>query len=587
MVSGAPDGEKVSDKLTVTRASRELDLTSHILRQRVSLTITNEGEASINSFHYPIDKGLVDNLSHMQATFKEKGKDSVNLLTSPATIDTDVTGYKVTLPSPLSAKETITITIDTVFTNVVIPYPKEITQFDKQLVQTSANAYIFIPYPCKTQSTKIKVPNSNIESFTRISPVSADGSTINYGPYTDAPPYSHSRIAIHYENNNPFLAVTSLERIIQVSHWGVIQVEEYIRVRHTGAVLKGSFSRFDYQRNPNSGLSAVKSYTTLLPAAAQDVYYRDEIGNISTSHLRNAEDFTELLIRPRFPLFGGWQTYYYVGYNVPSYEYLYHRGNSYLLNMRLIDHVFDDQVVDVATVKIILPEGAKNVHLNPPYEVKDQSMSVHHTYLDTVGRPTITVKGYNLVEQHIVEFQLMYNFESYLLLQEPLLLISALFVFFLLIIGLVRLDFSITKDPEVLAQQQASVLKENIITYIDNRFLIVTKFLSAVDTFKKKNNAGAFKSSATDMFERFVALGKSIDSEQDQLKKVDSEGAGKVMNIQKKLNEMYETLTRLRSLVDQVMAGRTNQQHYAKEEDSIKKKLQQIQSEVEAIVSTL
>jgi hypothetical protein len=35
------------------------------------------------------------------------------------------------------------------------------------------------------------------------------------------------------------------------------------------------------------------------------------------------------------------------------------------------------------------------------------------------------------------------------------------------------------------------------------------------------------------------------------------------------------------------MAGRTNQQHYAKEEDSIKKKLQQIQSEVEAIVSTL
>ena len=69
-----------------------------------------------------------------------------------------------------------------------------------------------------------------------------------------------------------------------------------------GALLKGSFSRFDYQRNPNSGQSAVKSYTTLLPAAAQDVYYRDEIGNISTSHLRNSEDYTELVIRPRYML---------------------------------------------------------------------------------------------------------------------------------------------------------------------------------------------------------------------------------------------------------------------------------------------
>lgn len=67
-----------------------------------------------------------------------------------------------------------------------------------------------------------------------------------------------------------------------------------------GAVLKGAFSRYDYQRSPNSGLSSVKSYTTILPASATDVYYRDEIGNISTSHLRSDEDFTEVILRPRY-----------------------------------------------------------------------------------------------------------------------------------------------------------------------------------------------------------------------------------------------------------------------------------------------
>lgn len=65
---------------------------------------------------------------------------------------------------------------------------------------------------------------------------------------------------------------------------------------------------------------------TILPASAQDVYYRDEIGNISTSHLQVLEDSVEVEVRPRFPLFGGWKTHYIIGYNLPSYEYLYTLG---------------------------------------------------------------------------------------------------------------------------------------------------------------------------------------------------------------------------------------------------------------------
>ena len=62
---------------------------------------------------------------------------------------------------------------------------------------------------------------------------------------------------------------------------------------------------------------------------------------------------------PRFPLFGGWQTRYYIGYNLPSYEYLYHSGSHFLLSMRVMDHVMDDQLVRDLTLRIVLPEGAK------------------------------------------------------------------------------------------------------------------------------------------------------------------------------------------------------------------------------------
>ena len=61
-------------------------------------------------------------------------------------------------------------------------------------------------------------------------------------------------------------------------------------------------------------------------------------------------------MRPRFPLFGGWKTKYTTGYNVPSYEYLYNSGDEFILNMKLIDHIFDDMMIDKMVVEIILPE---------------------------------------------------------------------------------------------------------------------------------------------------------------------------------------------------------------------------------------
>lgn len=43
--------------------------------------------------------------------------------------------------------------------------------------------------------------------------------------------------------------------------------------------------------------------------------------------------------------------------NMPFYS----AGDQYALKMRLVDHVYDDQVIDFLTVKIILPEGARSV----------------------------------------------------------------------------------------------------------------------------------------------------------------------------------------------------------------------------------
>jgi len=385
----------------------------------------------------PIDD--CNNLSFISA--RDANKKEIKLTQSKTLTECS---YSMTL----SAGSLPTIYIETVYAKVLQPYPTEIVQGDRQLIRYFGNAYFYSPYKTLAQKTIVHLASKSVESFTQLKPSSQSDTQISYGPYENIAPNSKYEIVIHYENNTPFMTITRLERTIEVSHWGNVAVEETIDIIHSGALLKGSFSRYDYQKDSRSGPASIKSYKTILPASASGVYYRDTNGNISTSAMRVLKDSVELDLRPRFPLFGGWRTHYTIGYNVPSFEYLFHKGENYMLKMRVIDHVFDDMVVDELITKVILPEGCKNIKLIAPYAVDRMTDTLHYTYLDITGRPVITFRKTNLVENHINDFNVKYQFSRIMMLQEPLLVVVFLYLFFLLVIIWMRLDFSIIKDRE-------------------------------------------------------------------------------------------------------------------------------------------
>lgn len=144
--------------------------------------------------------------------------------------------YKLTIPS-LSSGDTVTIVVEVILFQAITPFPTSITQNERQLVKMIGNSYIYSPYPSKTQSTTFTLPSSNIESFSRVAPTNNAEETLTYGPYADVDPFTYTKVEIHFENNGPFLAVTELERVIEVSHWGNIAVEEHIHIRHIGELL--------------------------------------------------------------------------------------------------------------------------------------------------------------------------------------------------------------------------------------------------------------------------------------------------------------------------------------------------------------
>ncbi|XP_050295309.1 dolichyl-diphosphooligosaccharide--protein glycosyltransferase subunit 1 [Anthonomus grandis grandis] len=439
--------EDVNPNLINKNVVRTIDLNSQLVKISGTITIENTGKTPVNSYLIGFERDLVGSVSYIGVQESQKNPLKVSQV-SVIGRGTSEQFYNVQLRQAIEPGKTSTIIFEVVLTKALNPYPTSIAQKDKQLVRYFGNHYFYSPYPTKTQKTEVLVSARSLENYSKLKPVSQSDSTITYGPYENIDPFSINPLTVHYENNAPFLTVTKVERTIEISHWGNIAVEESIEIRHTGAKLKGSFSRYDYQRDSNTNHHSIKSYRTILPALAHNIYYRDMNGNISTSSVKPRKDYIELELKPRFPLFGGWQSSYILGYSVPSYPYLFKKpSGEFILKIRLLDHIFDDMAVDEVETNIVLPVGVSDVKVKTPYEVKRLPDGVTYKYLDNLGRNVIRASKSNLVEQHIQDIEVTYTWKSHFLLHEPVLVSIALFFIFVVVIIYVRLDFSIGK-PE-------------------------------------------------------------------------------------------------------------------------------------------
>ncbi|XP_072238812.1 dolichyl-diphosphooligosaccharide--protein glycosyltransferase subunit 1 [Leuresthes tenuis] len=577
-----------ADGLVNEDVKRTVDLSTHLAKITAEIVLSNQGHSAVQSFILAVEADLAPHLAYIGASVKGDEEVDGTLELQQTTVQGQSGEfYKVQLPSSLAAGAQLKAKVEMTFSHVLRPFPSQITQAERQLVVFQGNHYLYSPYPTRSQTTRVRLASKTIESYTKLGNPSKTDEIIEYGPFRDVAPFSEDTMKIHYENNTPFLTISSITRTIEVSHWGNIAVEETIDLRHTGATLKGPFSRYDYQRQSDSGISSVKSFKTILPASAQDVYYRDEIGNISTSHLQVLDDSVEVEVRPRFPLFGGWKTHYIIGYNLPSYEYLYTLGDQYALKMRLVDHVYDDQVIDYMTMKIILPEGARNIHVDTPYKIDRMPNQLHYTYLDTFGRPVLVATKSNLVEQHIQDIVVHYNFNKILMLQEPLLVVGAFYILFFTVIIYVRLDFAITKDPAAEVRMKVASITEQVLTLVNKRLGLYRYMDEVVNRYKQSRDTGALNSGRKTLEADHRALTNEISSLQARLKAEGSDLADKVGEVQKLDGQVKDLVYRSSQEAERLVAGKVKKEAYIESEKNLTSKRQELVGRIDSLLDAL
>ena len=375
--------------------SRLIDLRGHNVE--VSLNITLAKGSKGGQYQVPIEPNVAKRLAFASARTGPK------VLAISPTIDPGTDGYAVLNVALGENVEEVQIRF--VFTGVQSALPKKILQEDNQFLVYTDTHYVISPYLTKTQTTKVWLASHHIEEYSEEADAAVDGARIVYGPYTDVKPYgSHNKtLRVHYENNSPAIRFPSVEQTLTLPSWGSsVEVSNQYLMEHAGALLKGRFSRLDYQlRNGPETDPSFRQVSVLVDDYEYGHTYSDAIGNITSSSMNFNESTLELDMR--YPLFGGWKASFLTSHRVPLGKV--HDSGSRKIFVRFGVPV-KGAVTNHFSVDVVLPSGVvgKNFRAeNSPYDVALSS------FVNSKGSQVLRLSKENIVFDHLATLQIAYD----------------------------------------------------------------------------------------------------------------------------------------------------------------------------------
>eukprot|EP00002_Diphylleia_rotans_P004522 TRINITY_DN1335_c0_g1_i1.p1 TRINITY_DN1335_c0_g1~~TRINITY_DN1335_c0_g1_i1.p1 ORF type:complete len:612 (-),score=130.83 TRINITY_DN1335_c0_g1_i1:564-2399(-) len=472
----------------VANANRQIDLRSYVVRTSTSYTFTNRGTTPVSHVWVAESSGDAGKIATLTAhgDKKEDSKETPSLVVAQASLpgaqEKDFVFYRITLVSPLEPKASVRVTVKSARAHVLVPYPETIQQSGTQLVLYNDNHFVLSPYVVENQRTDVKLfasrGKSLVESYTQEGATTFSGEQIKYGPYVSVAPLTLSPMKIHFENSDSFISAQSVQREVSVSYWGAVSFTESYKLIHNGPRFVGEFSRWDFQRDRDAYRFAVRRLHTKLPNYVSDMYYRDAIGNISTSHVYQGKEHTSVELTPRFPLLGGWKVDFTWGYSVPISRAVVYNTGSNRYRASIPFNIPFDIPADHITTKILLPEGATNIKVEADSKIKRLADSLAILNLEIDGRPVLTFEASNVVADENLSIRVYYDFSPSTLLIKPILATAGFFTVFVVVIILLRIDLTVGVSA---AEHQAQQIGDTIFTIVVQYQSAAEKYLSVFE----------------------------------------------------------------------------------------------------------
>jgi len=589
---------EVPDNVFINNLHRQFEISTAVARENIAISVRAK-EDDVNYFYLCYKKELIPHISTMVA-FTKADKEKVLKITQKDEEDGNLTYFKVDLEEPIKAGERVIVNVEATFVKVLKPYPKYIDQNDDQYVLFETNVYYLSPYDVTKQKTTFKIGDT-IKSYSKEpEPVKDENDDVYYGPYENIKPGTEKIVSLHYKLKDRFIHFENIERTIEISHWcHTVSFKEDLVVHHDGSELKNNFNRIAFQKSQfyTETPSSVKDMIFVLPPRAQDIFFVDIIGNVSTSAFHKDNTRTLLQVLPRYPLFGGWKYTWSQGYNNPL-------DGNVKYNSKTKRYIFQAPIllslknvpIDHFKLNVILPEGVRNVEVHLPYAFDSDKRKMTYSYLDTTGRPTIILEKDNVCDDHFQYFQISYSLPFYFSFQKPLVVALVIFTLFVISMVWTRIDLSIVKDPRADLHDLAVSYWESVAGDTSIAQKILSKLVSVNETFIHNRNEEAYKSSVENVNEKLEESINALNRTQDLLKDIEQQQL--VKNIRKlieliedkknKINDKGKRVLNARMRIERMdpEAREVAEKELIKKEEVFDQEIKDIDSNIESIVNT-
>ncbi|KHO00039.1 oligosaccharyltransferase alpha subunit [Metarhizium album ARSEF 1941] len=390
-----------------------ISLEKNYVKDQINVLIENVSNEPQSDYYVPFTTEQIARLGGFEV--KDRKNANAGPFVSEAVEydpNSDTQYYRIRLPTPLKAGGQQTLGISFYNLKAYRPLPASIKQDEKQYLVHDFSVYAPSAYPTLKQKTEIKAASSTIPDYTKLTEGEEEqpqkqGAKLTYGPFGEKPAGAVSPAQVRFEFTKPVTHVSTLERDIEVSHWGGnIAFEERYTMHNRGANLSSPFDRVKYAQSSlfSAASNALKELRVPLQVGSVDPYFTDVIGNVSTSKFRSNKREALLELKPRYPLFGGWKYPFTIGWNTDAANLLRRTATGgYVLKVPFLEGPRQAEGVEYGQVmiRVVLPEGARNVKYYtgiPESSIVKTEVSVHKTYLDTLGRTSVTIEAQNLVD---------------------------------------------------------------------------------------------------------------------------------------------------------------------------------------------
>ncbi|KAL9051771.1 MAG: hypothetical protein Q9162_005823 [Coniocarpon cinnabarinum] len=449
-----------------TNLVRNTNIDKGYVRDTINVVIENVDNSPQSQYFVPFQAEIIPFVGGFEAKDRNNA-DAAPFKTAHVEFDeySPTQYYRIDLPKPLAPKEQLTMSITYHLLAQLTPVPPAITQAEKQYLSFTFNAYANSAYPTSKQRTKLKLNNQDTPDYDIVPPSSIksdnsedptkSGNSLTYGPFNEVPAGAYQPVSARFDFTKPINRVETLERDFEISHWGGnLATEERYLLSNAGAGLKENFNRVQWTATKyyNPPTSALKELKIPLSPGARDPYFVDDVGNVSTSRFRRGDidkgKKAMLELHPRYPVFGGWQYKFKIGWDRDARDHLRKTAEGeHVLRVPFLEGPRQNEGIyyERVKVRVILPEGAENVRWETGVPVEEVRESRYKTFMDTLGRTSLELTARNLCDDWTErDLVVMYEYPAMAAWRKPLTIVGSMLGVFGLVFALSRVDVSIS-----------------------------------------------------------------------------------------------------------------------------------------------